>query len=54
MVTILCDTILKYWELTGMPPRKIIDEHGERVYLQTWDWNKPEEFLRIGTLFVKT
>lgn len=23
---------------TGMLPRKIIDENGERIYLQTWDW----------------
>lgn len=25
---------------TGMPPRKINDEHGTRIYMQTWDWNE--------------
>jgi glycine/sarcosine N-methyltransferase len=38
---------------TGMPPRKIIDEHGERVYLQTWDWNKQGDSYELELFLLK-
>lgn len=38
---------------TGMPPRKICDQHGKRVYFQTWDWNPAGDAYDLELFLVR-
>lgn len=38
---------------TGMPPRKIVDAHGTRVYFQTWDWDGSGESYELELFLVR-
>lgn len=46
------DLILKE-KPSGMPPRKISDEKGTRIYMQTWDWHKAENIYEMELFLLK-
>ncbi len=39
--------------IQGMPPRRITDEHGTRVYLQTWQWNQSKTIYDLELFILK-
>lgn len=37
----------------GMPPRKIRDKNGTRIYMQTWDWNSLKDSYELELFLLK-